>query len=99
MKNELMNLNETLNLENYEALPNKFKLRLQNEGGKIMERAFLETLHENGRALLAKTALDNISALAALENHLYKIAPAGYDNYRQIQDAYALGAAKRILRW
>jgi len=54
---------------------------------------------EQGRALIANTALENVGALSALEAHLIEIAPLGEGRYKHIVDAYALGASQKIARW
>jgi hypothetical protein len=72
------------------------KQAVQNEGGDILKRVIVSTIHEQGRALLAKAALENVAALSALETHLFKIAPLGAERYKQILDAYAIGAAQKI---
>ena len=55
--------------------------------------------HEQCRAILAKTALDNLGALSAFEEHLISIAPNGESQYRKIIEAYAAGSAMKIWRW
>ena len=64
-----------------------------------VRRAMVEVTREQCRALLAKVALENAGALSALEQHLYKTAPFGEIRYQQIADAYAIGAAAKIMRW
>ena len=56
-------------------------------------------IHEQLRAVLAKTALDNVSALSAVEAHLNSVAPLGEERYKTINDAFAVSAAMRIARW
>ena len=77
--------------------------RARREIGKQLERvAATEAVaqaHEEARALLANTALQNAGALSALETHLIEIAPLGEARYKHIVDAYALGATQKIARW
>ncbi|HWH25144.1 MAG TPA: hypothetical protein VNT53_00660 [Pseudolysinimonas sp.] len=54
---------------------------------------------EQGRALLTNTALQNVGALSALEQHLIQVAPLGEARYKHIVDAYAMGAARSISGW
>lgn len=66
---------------------------------RIQSRAVVAKLTEDGRALLANTALEHVGALTALEQHLITIAPLGEARYREIVDSYTLGAAAAIRRW
>ena len=76
---------------------------MQRQAGKQLERVQVQALvadvREQGRALLANTALLNVSALSALEAHLIEVAPLGEARYKHIVDAYAMGAAQAIARW
>lgn len=76
---------------------------LQRQTGREIERvqarALVENVREEGRALLANTALANAGALTALEQHLLQVAPLGEARYKHIVDAYAMGAAATIQRW
>ncbi len=98
MKNELSSLPETFNPQTT-GLMGKLKWAVQRESSEVVKKVIVANMHEQGRALLAKTALDNLGALSALEAHLTQIAPYGEERYRQIVDAYALGAAQKIWRW
>jgi hypothetical protein len=62
-------------------------------------RSIVANVHEQGRALLARTALQNAGSLSALEEQLIQMAPSGEARYRHIVDAYAIGAAQMIARW
>jgi hypothetical protein len=73
--------------------------KVQREIEQVQARAIIAKLHEDGRAVLADTALNNLGALSALEGHLIEVAPLGEARYRAIVDAYALGAAQAIQRW
>lgn len=76
---------------------------MRRQAGRQVERVQAEALiadtREQGRALLANTALQNVGALTALEQHLIQVAPLGEARYKHIVDAYALGAAREISRW
>lgn len=76
---------------------------VQRQTGKAIEqvqaKALVANVHEEGRALLTNTALNNVGALSALEGHLIQVAPLGEARYRAIVDAYAMGAAISIQRW
>jgi predicted mannosyl-3-phosphoglycerate phosphatase (HAD superfamily) len=95
MKNELTSLTETFSPQITGKFMSKIKLAAQREGSEVI----IANMHEQGRALLTKTALDNLGALSALEAHLTVMAPYGQERYKQIVDAYTLGAAQKIWRW
>jgi hypothetical protein len=56
-------------------------------------------LLDQGRALLAFTAMENTVMLSAIEAHCCCVAPNGAHRYRLIADTYAVSAAKRIAGW
>jgi hypothetical protein len=95
MKNELISLTETFSPQTTGKLMGKIKSAAQREGSEVI----IANMHEQSRALLTKTALDNLGALSALEAHLTVLAPYGQERYKQIVDAYALGAAQKIWKW
>jgi hypothetical protein len=66
---------------------------------RVQAQALIADTREQGRALLTNTALQNVGALTALEQHLIQVAPLGEARYKHIVDAYALGAATEISRW
>lgn len=66
---------------------------------RVVGRAIVADVHEQGRALLTNTALNNVGALSALEQHLIQVAPLGEARYKHIVDSYAMGAAIAIQRW
>lgn len=66
---------------------------------QIQAQAIIADVREQGRALLANSALQNVGALTALEQHLIHVAPLGEARYKHIVDAYALGAATAVQRW
>lgn len=76
---------------------------VQRQTGRDIERmqsqALVADVREQGRALLTNTALQNVGALSALEQHLIQVAPLGEARYKHIVDAYAMGAAQAIARW
>lgn len=76
---------------------------MQRQAGRDLERVIVQGLvtdtREQIRALLANTALQNVGALTALEEHLNHVAPSGAARYQLIVDAYAFGAAQTISRW
>ncbi len=76
---------------------------VQRQAGREIERvqaqALIADTREQGRALLTNTALQNVGALTALEQHLIEVAPLGEARYKHIVDAYAMGAANAISRW
>ena len=99
MSNELFALPEIINPATKNMLTNKIRWAVQRDGSEVVKKAIIANMHEQGRALITKTALDNLGALSALEAHLIQIAPYGQERYRQVIDAYALGAASKIWRW
>lgn len=77
MKNELSTLPETFNPLATGKLMGKLKWAVQREGSEVVKKVIVANIHEQGRALLAKTALDNLGALSALGAHPNQIAPYG----------------------
>lgn len=76
---------------------------MQRQAGREIERVQAQALvadtREQGRGLLTNTALNNVGALSALEQHLIQVAPLGEARYKHIVDSYAMGAASAISRW
>jgi hypothetical protein len=66
---------------------------------RVVSQGIAVNSREQIRALIANTALQNVGALTALEEHLIRIAPLGAARYEAIVDAYALGAAQTVARW
>jgi DNA-binding TFAR19-related protein (PDSD5 family) len=66
---------------------------------RVQAQALVADTREQARALLTNTALQNVGALSALEQHLIQVAPIGEARYKHIVDSYALGAAVAIQRW
>ena len=95
MKNDLSSLIGTFNSQT----TSKLKYLIQQGGSEVVKKALVSYIHEQGRTFLAKTALDNLAALSALEAHLTQVAPYGEERYQRIVDAYTIGAADKIMRW
>lgn len=66
---------------------------------RVQAQALVADTREQGRALLTNTALQNVGALSALEQHLIQVAPIGEARYKHIVDSYSIGAATAIQRW
>lgn len=81
----------------------RMSLPMQRQATREIERVVIQGLvtntHEQVRALLTNTALQNVGALSALEEHLNQVAPSGSSRYKHIIDSYALGAAHTIAVW
>lgn len=71
----------------------------RREVERVQSRAIVAKLTEDGRAFLANTALENVGALTALEQHLITIAPLGEARYREIVDSMTASACAAIRRW
>ncbi len=72
---------------------------IRREVERVRSRAIVAKLTEDGRAWLTNTALEQVGALSALEQHLITVAPIGEARYRELVDSYTLGAAAAIRRW
>lgn len=81
----------------------RMSLPMQRQATREIERVVIQGLvtntHEQVRALLTNTVLQNIGALSSLEEHLIQVAPLGSSRYKLVIDAYALGAAHTIATW
>ena len=66
---------------------------------RIVTQGLATNSREQVRALLTHTALQNVGALTALEEHLLKTCPLAAGRLESLVDAYALGAAQTIARW
>ncbi|MFB2556756.1 hypothetical protein [Herbiconiux liangxiaofengii] len=71
----------------------------RHEVERVQAQAIIANVHEEGRALIANTSLQNVGALSALEQHLIQVAPLGEARYKHIVDAYAMGSAQKIARY
>lgn len=100
MKNELLMQGDVFGTQtNISKLNGVTKWAIQREGNEIVKQTIVANIHEQGRALLTHTALENLGALSSLEEQLTELAPSGAERYRHIVDAYAMGAAKKLMRW
>lgn len=71
----------------------------KREVEQVVSRAIVAEMVEEGRGLLASTALQIAGSLSALEDHLTQVAPSGAHRYQAIADAQAIGAAQAVSRW
>jgi len=71
----------------------------KREVEQVVSRALVSEMVEEGRGLLATTALQIAGSLSALEEHLTQVAPSGAHRYQAIADAQAIGAAQAVARW
>lgn len=96
---ELVPLGGEISSQALTRMSGSIQRQTTREVERVVGRALIADTHEQGRALLANTALENAGALGALEAHLIEIAPLGEARYKHIVDAYAMGAARAIARW
>lgn len=99
MNNALSPIDQTFSLQAADRMTGSTKLAVRRETSAVVKNVIISNIHENGRAFLTKTALDNVGALSALEAQLTMIAPNGAARYQYIVDAYALGAVQKIRGW
>jgi hypothetical protein len=66
---------------------------------RTVGQGLVANTREEIRAAITSTALQNVGALSALEQHLIEVAPMGAARYQHIVDAYTVGAAQTIARW
>lgn len=59
----------------------------------------LAHLHEQGRGMIANTAMTELGALVALEQHLAEMSPRAGTLAAGITNAFATGAAITLLKW
>jgi hypothetical protein len=97
--NALSPVNNLFNPAVVSNLPNRTKGAIRRDGGEIIRNALLSMMYEQARATLTDTALQNVGALSALEEHLCRVAPNGAGRFHAIVDAYTLGAVQKIARW
>jgi hypothetical protein avisC_04811 len=62
----------------------------------VRGRAEVAHATDQARAVLASSALSNVSALVGLAEQCYETAPAGAPYYEAIVKAYGLGAARAV---
>ncbi|MDR0531382.1 MAG: hypothetical protein LBG83_04880 [Oscillospiraceae bacterium] len=72
---------------------------LSNFSNNFVNTLSCTNMWEQGRAILASTAMENVGALSAMEGYLCQIAPSGAHRYKLIADAYAVAAARVISDW
>ena len=66
---------------------------------RVTEEAMVATTVDHCRAMLAKTGMEHIAALSAMEQQLSSMTPQSAARYREIVDAYAQQAADTIRGW
>jgi hypothetical protein len=88
------------------ALPNLLTDTMQKPGlattkkmKAMAKEASLEAVHEQCRALLTKSAMDNVVALSLLEAHLGGMMPNAQTRLKLIVDTYTATTAERLMRW
>ena len=59
----------------------------------------LALMHEQGRGIIARAAVDEVAAPASLEEHLRVVVPAAAPRVAAIVNAFTVGASNRVLRW
>lgn len=96
---ELNPLGGAFSVQGIEQMSGSMRRHAGREIERVQAQALVADTREQGRALLTNTALNNVGALSALEQHLIQIAPLGEARYKHIVDSYALGAAAAIHRW
>jgi len=72
---------------------------LSEYGGGFTQALAATNLWEQGRAVLASTALENVGALSAMEGYLCQVAPSGAHRYKAIADAYTAAVCRTIMDW
>jgi len=92
-------LTNNLSPQSVERMSMPMQRQATREIERVVTQGLVTNTREQVRALLTNTALQNVGALSALEEHLNQIAPHGAPRYQHIVDAYALGAANTIARW
>jgi hypothetical protein len=98
-KTELAPLGGAFSSDGLSQISGSMQRQARREIERVQAQALIAGTREQGRALLTNTALQNVGALTALEQHLIQIAPLGEGRYKHIVDAYAMGAAQAISRW
>jgi len=72
---------------------------LTEYSGNFTQALAVTNLHEQGRALLASTFLENVGALSAMEGYLCQVAPSGAHRYKAVADAYTAAICQTLLEW
>ena len=96
---QLVSSGNGLSSHSLEQMSRPMQRQATREIERVVTQGLVTNTREQVRALLTNTALQNVGALSALEEHLIQIAPMGAARYEHIVDAYALGAAQTIARW
>jgi len=96
---QLVSSGNGLSSHSLEQMSRPMQRQATREIERVVTQGLVTNTREQVRALLTNTALQNVGALSALEEHLNQIAPQGAARYEHIVDAYALGAAQTIARW
>ncbi|MCL1976238.1 MAG: hypothetical protein FWG61_08780 [Firmicutes bacterium] len=98
--NNLMTLNNTTALAVPASVSNGLNNKLANRSNFMtLHKTQQAMTHENGRAMLAYSAMENVALLSNFEAICCHVAPSGGHRYKQIVDAYALSAIFRIAGW
>jgi len=88
-----------LSPQSLEQMSRPMQRQATREIERVVTQGLVVNTREQVRALLADTALQNVGALSALEEHINQVAPSAAARCQTIVDAYALGAAQTIARW
>lgn len=99
MRDDLAPLSGAFSQQSLAQMSGSVQRQTVKDVERVVGKAIVADTYEQGRALLANTALNNVGALSALEQHLIQVAPLGEARYKHIVDAYAMGAAMAIQRW
>ncbi len=91
--------NGSMSLQPLDQMTPSLARQTRRQIERVVGVGMVKEAHEQVRAILANTALENVGALSALEAHLINIAPLGEARYKHIVDAYAMGAAREITKW
>ncbi|WP_152625862.1 hypothetical protein [Acidithrix ferrooxidans] len=91
--------NGSMSLQPLDQMTPSLARQTRRQIERVVGAGMVKEAHEQVRAILANTALENVGALSALEAHLISIAPLGEARYKHIVDAYAMGAAREITKW
>jgi hypothetical protein len=86
----------TGNLSNPSNLPISTKLAIKRECGLAVKDTATAMVREQGRALLANTALQSIGALSVTKDRILELSPGCADECDLITRAYAFAAAQHI---
>lgn len=65
--------------------------------GAIVQSAVLEATRDRCQAQLAKTTMEHLGVLSAMEAQLSASTPQSAVRYQKIVDAYTIGAIRRLV--